>query len=336
MDLKQLYGFVTVVKEGTISGAARKLNLSQPPLSAQMKQLEEEFGCLLFERGPRKIILTEAGRLLYERAVTLLELADVTKKEMFDCRDGVTGALRLGVVSSVGSSLLPEWMREFHAQNPAVRFELFEANTYQLLEQLHANLLELAIIRTPFEAENLVSCPLCRERMLAVGDVRYFTDADNISGSASPASQAASSSGKDGEGIRLAQLSGLPLILYRRWEKPLAEAAAQDGLTLSCFCMNDDARTTARLADCGLGVGIIPASSRGFLHNPRTRILPIRDERLSSSILAVHAKTSRLSAVARLFLSYLQTQAEADRPCGSSFYPQKPPVSKSGSAILSS
>ena len=51
MELKQLSHFVTVVKEGTISGAARKLNLSQPPLSTQMKQLEDEFGCVLFERG---------------------------------------------------------------------------------------------------------------------------------------------------------------------------------------------------------------------------------------------------------------------------------------------
>mgnify|MGYP005761648461 FL=1 len=295
MELKQLYEFVTVVREGTISGAARKLNLSQPPLSAQMKQLEKEFGCLLFERGPRKIVLTEAGRLLYERALTMLELADVTRKELIDCRDGVTGTLRLGVVSSVGSSLLPEWMKGFHEQNPAIRFELFEANTYQLLEQLHTNLLELAIVRTPFEAENLVSFPIRRETLLAAGDAHYFAEAD------CPV-----------DGIRLAQLARLPLILYRRWEKPLSEAAAQDGLTLTCFCLNSDARTTARLADSGLGVGVIPASSRSFLQNPRTEVHPIRDERLSSCILAAHGKTARLSTVARLFLSYLQTQAEPD------------------------
>ena len=279
MELKQLHEFVTVVKEGTISGAARKLNLSQPPLSAQMKLLEEEFGCLLFERGPRKILLTEAGRLLYDRAVTLLELADVTRKELQDCRDGVTGALRLGVVSSVGSSLLPEWIRNFHEKNPAVRFELFEANTYQLLEQLHA-----------FQEENLAVYPICEEPMLAVGDGRFFQDI-----------------GEAGE-ITLSQLSRLPLILYRRWEKPLMEAAAQDGLTLSYFCRNDDARTTARLADCGLGVGVIPASSRSFLRDPATRVCTIRDSRLASSILAVHGKTARLSAVARLFLSCLQEQ----------------------------
>lgn len=302
MELKQLNEFVTVVKEGTISGAARKLNLSQPPLSAQMKQLEEEFGCLLFERGPRKIILTEAGRLLYERAVTLLELADVTRKELIDCRDGVTGALRLGVISSVGSSLLPEWIQGFHAQNPAVRFELFEANTYQLLEQLHTNLLDLAIIRTPFEAKNLVSVPLCRETLLAVGEKRFFVEAGCMT-----------------DCISLTQLAMLPLILYRRWEKPLTEAAAQDGLTLSCFCLGDDARTAARLADCGLGVGVIPASSRSFLRNSRTEIHPLQDDRLVSSILAVHSQTARLSTVARLFLSYLQTQTEPDCSYSSSF-----------------
>ena len=241
---------------------------------------------------------------MYERAVTMLELADVTRKELIDCRDGVTGTLRLGVVSSVGSSLLPEWMKGFHEQNPAIRFELFEANTYQLLEQLHTNLLELAIVRTPFEAENLASFPIRRETLLAVGDARYFAETDCLA-----------------DGIRLAQLARLPLILYRRWEKPLSEAAAQDGLTLTCFCLNNDARTTARLADCGLGVGVIPASSRSFLQNPRTEVHSIRDERLSSCILAAHGKTARLSTVARLFLSYLQTQAEADCSYSSSFSP---------------
>ena len=111
MELKQLSHFVTVVKEGTISGAARKLNLSQPPLSTQMKQLEDEFGCVLFERGSRKIQLTEAGQLLYERAVTMLELSEATRRELLDYNSGLTGALRLGVVSSVGRSGPPRSIR---------------------------------------------------------------------------------------------------------------------------------------------------------------------------------------------------------------------------------
>ena len=65
MDLKQLLYFKTVVEEGTISAAAKKLNLSQPPLSQQIKQLESELGVTLMERGARKITLNEAGRVLY-------------------------------------------------------------------------------------------------------------------------------------------------------------------------------------------------------------------------------------------------------------------------------
>lgn len=86
MDLKQLSYFVAVIQEGTISGAARKLHLTQPPLSAQMKLLEEEAGCLLFERGSRHVQLTAAGQMLYGRAVKMLELADITARELKDYR----------------------------------------------------------------------------------------------------------------------------------------------------------------------------------------------------------------------------------------------------------
>ena len=64
MDIKQLLYFVTVVDEGNISSAAKKLHISQPPLSTQIRLLEEELGSILFERGARKIQLTEAGRML--------------------------------------------------------------------------------------------------------------------------------------------------------------------------------------------------------------------------------------------------------------------------------
>ena len=88
MELKQLAYFKAVADEGTISGAARKLNMSQPPLSSQMHFLEQELGCVLFERGSRKIRLTEAGRMFYERVCAMLDLArlpprkwKITRKE---------------------------------------------------------------------------------------------------------------------------------------------------------------------------------------------------------------------------------------------------------------
>lgn len=85
------------------------------------------------------------------------------------------------MVSSVGSSLLPLWAAAFHQAYPDIRFELFEANTYQLLEQLRSNLLELAIVRTPFHAEGFVCTSLCEEPMLAVGSETFFPENTSIS-----------------------------------------------------------------------------------------------------------------------------------------------------------
>ena len=81
MDLKQLSYFVKIVEEGSISGAAKKLFMSQPPLSSQMKLLEAELDCTLFERGSRTIRLTEAGETLYNYSRSLLQLSNVAKQE---------------------------------------------------------------------------------------------------------------------------------------------------------------------------------------------------------------------------------------------------------------
>ncbi|MDQ9868369.1 LysR family transcriptional regulator, partial [Acinetobacter baumannii] len=82
VDIRQLLYFTTIAEEGSISAAAKKLHLSQPPLSYQMKLLEEELHLPLIERSARGIALTEAGRVLYKRAQGILELSELTRKEM--------------------------------------------------------------------------------------------------------------------------------------------------------------------------------------------------------------------------------------------------------------
>lgn len=319
MELKQLNYFVTVVQEGTISAAARRLNLTQPPLSAQMKLLEQEVGCPLFERGSRKIQLTEAGRMLYNRAVTMLEYADITRQELADYIKGASGTLRLGVVSSVGSTHLVEIVKGFHEEHPQIVFELTEANTYQLLEQLKANLLELAIVRTPFSDQGLESFCILEEPMLAAGHRRFF-DADAAPSDCArstpqkelqdaPAYADASSYADTSARYPLLPLSALsqkPLILYRRWEEVLQKRFKSAHIEPAVFCKNDDARTSAFWADAGLGVAILPASAAGLIRNPQTLLYQIDDRRLCSGICVVSNKDAWLSAIAKAFLSYLE------------------------------
>lgn len=290
MDLRQMEYFLTIAEEGTISAAARKLHLSQPPLSAQMKLLEDEVGCRLFSRGARKIELTEAGQLLYERARTILNLSDLTLRELQDHRDGKAGTLRIGIVSSVSDLLLQNWILPFHREYPHIHFELFEANTYQLLEQLGANLLDFAIVRTPFQSENLVKHVLLSEPILAAGHFSFFTAEEQKTGT-----------------IPLSALADRPLILYRRWLSVINQHFDLLNLHPTFFCVNDDARTCVSWADAQSGIAVLPASAAAHLRNPDNLIKQITSPSLTSDICVIHNKNGYLSSGAAAFLDLMKS-----------------------------
>ena len=285
MDFHQLQYFVAIVESGSITAAAKKLFLSQPPLSMQMKQLEKELGCILFLRGAREIQLTEAGKLLYNRAKSLLELRRVTEEELAACADGTSGTIRLGMISSVGSSLLPQWLAVFHTKHPDIRFSVYEADTYQILEKLHQDRIEMALVRSPFSAEGIQRIPLRSESLIAVGHRSFFADATSIS---------------------LQQLAEQPLIVYRRWENILNQKFHTLGITPSYFCVNEDARTTVYWADAGLGIGIIPQSACSLRHNPETIMVPIADAMPDTTIFMVRREQAYMAPHTLCFWEELQ------------------------------
>ena len=276
MDLKQLRYFVTVVETGSIYAAARKLYMTQPPLSAQMQALEQELGCPLLERGARRVELTDAGRRLYERAKTLLELEQTAREEVRACADPAGGVLRLGVVSSVAGEMVPRWLTAFTRQMPGVQLRLTEANTFRLLEQLRQGHIQLAIVRTPCPDEGLVRLPLAEERLVAVAPAGGLPAAPE------------------------------PLVIYRRWEPLLREQAERAGLALRPRCVCDDARTAVQLAAAGMGVAVVPASAA----QPGLSVAPLR-EPIRSGIQLVYRPETPLSACARRFVEGLK--AEGDR-----------------------
>lgn len=291
MDFKQLTYFVTTVQEGNISRAAQRLHISQPPLSTKLKELEAELGVILFERGSRKIELTQAGRIFYARATSILELMDVATKELDDYKQGKIGTLRIGIISSISSTLINSWFHEFHQLYPEIRFNIFEGNTYEQLDKLRNNLIELAIVRTPFSALDLECKVLRKENVFAVGTKEYFEDLTSST-------------------TTLKELCHKPLILYRRWEKVIWHICQEENLTPHIFCMNDDARTTASMANAGLGIGIIPESALSLLTNPHIVKKVIYDSDLESSICVLRNPNSYLSTVVELFYDFLASSTQ--------------------------
>ena len=291
VDIRQLLYFTTIAEEGSISAAAKKLHLSQPPLSYQMKLLEEELHLPLIERSARGIALTEAGRVLYKRAQGILELSELTRKEMLAMASGFTGTLHIGTVSSSGASLLGWRIPAFHQKYPQIGFAIHEGNTFELMEMLESGLIELAIVRTPFHNDQLNCLYLSPEPMIADGAASFF-----------PAGM------PSGQPISLELLGHAPVILYRRFEKILLSLCEQKGITPQVFCIADDARTTLMWAEAGLGVAVVPQSAYRIMPHHNMVYGELSEEDLHTRIAAVCKKGCSLSWAAQQFLEIFAQQ----------------------------
>ena len=154
MDIKDMRAFYAIVEEGNISHAAGRLAVAQPALSRQMKRLESALGVKLFERGSRRIRLTEAGRVLKERVEQILGLVDGTVREIQDVGEGTAGEVRIGTITSSGANLVPGLLAAFHETHPRVTFQIFEAEGARVFDMLDNRLIEIAITRTEVERES--------------------------------------------------------------------------------------------------------------------------------------------------------------------------------------
>ncbi|MDT8715175.1 LysR family transcriptional regulator [Clostridium sp. 19966] len=284
MDIKQLKYFYTIAEEGQITSAAKKLNIAQPPLSYQLKMLEEELGVKLIERGSRRIRLTDAGHLLRHRAEQILELADTATKELKDFSAGIQGTLSIGTVSSSGAAILTDKFKAFQNKYPLVKFELHEGNTFKILEILSRGLIEIGIVRTPFNFSGIESKALPLEPMVAAmtKDMQLDDTSDFIT---------------------IKELASKPLIIYRRFEKLILQCFEKQELFPNIFCINDDARTTLLWAKTGLGIAIVPESAIKLIGDYADfKIKPINESTLMTQILVIWMKDRYLSNSAKHFL----------------------------------
>ncbi|MBQ6456600.1 MAG: LysR family transcriptional regulator [Mogibacterium sp.] len=168
MELRTLQYFVTVAEELNITRAAEKLHMSQPPLSAQIKNLETELDTVLFIRGKRHLKLTESGQLLYRRAKDILSLAESTKAELLSMGEGMRGTISIGLVEGMAPDIAAEWFAGFRLKHPNVRFRILDGSTDDLLEKLRSGIISLAVITSPCDHSLLHSFHVGEEKMAAL------------------------------------------------------------------------------------------------------------------------------------------------------------------------
>jgi DNA-binding transcriptional LysR family regulator len=155
MELRQLRYFVAVAEAGNFSRAAERLYVSQPPLSMQIKSLEEELGIRLFARTNRGVTLTAAGAVFFEETRTLLAKLEHAKGKALQAERGEVGLLSIGFVSIADYSILPLTLKSFRAGFPRVEVQLHELTTDAQIRELRAARLDLGVGLGPVDEPDL-------------------------------------------------------------------------------------------------------------------------------------------------------------------------------------
>lgn len=294
MDLRALRYFVTVAEELNITKAARLLHISQPPLSQQIQNLEEELGTPLFLRGHRRLTLTDAGRLLYRRAKDILMLSEKASAEVQALNHDMSGTVSIGLVEGMAPDIAAEWFAGFHSEHPDVHFRILDGNSDDLIEKMRGGLISLAVITTPYDQQLLDSFRVGQEKMVALMNRSH------------PLSEKAS--------LTIRDLIDEPLIVPSRkahidqilgWFRPI-------GRTPEIICEMDNYLDAAALAGRNVGISIFPQTA--YIINDSLISREIAGPDKDVDYLFVWRKGHALPTVESCFVDYVKTQYAIQTP----------------------
>lgn len=276
MELRHLRYFVAVANAGHITRAAESLGMQQPPLSQQIRALEEELGVTLFNRHPKGVALTEAGRLLQAEAVRLLADAQALQERMAAFVRGERGRVLIGFTSSAAAhSFTPESLRACRKRYPEIRLEVSENNAAEITEAVMHGRLHCGFLRVPVSRpDGLVFEELLLEDSLLAIPLDHRLARDK----AKP--------------VNLKELHGEHLILVRRPGAPglyanLLAACARQKVQVHLAAEVDRMMTNLNLVAAGVGLSVVPASMKGA-HNQAIVYRALADFKLGAPITLLY------------------------------------------------
>ena len=160
MELRVLQYFLAVAREENFTKAAQSLHVSQPTLSRQIAQLEEELGVILFDRNSRNIALTEDGMILKRRAQELVSLAEKTRRDLSHRERELTGSIAIGSGEFQSTRVLSQIIAAFCAQHPLVQYEIYSGNSDNIRDYTERGLLDVSLIAEPVDIRKYDFLPM--------------------------------------------------------------------------------------------------------------------------------------------------------------------------------
>lgn len=162
MELRVLNYFLAIAREENFTKAARQLHVTQPTLSRQIAELEQELGVKLFVRSNHSIILTEDGMILKRRAQEILSLADKTKRDFLQKDEALSGTISIGSGEFRSTEYLAKIIKEFHNKHPHVKYEIHSGNANNIRDYIERGLLDIGLMSGPIDMKkySFVNMPI--------------------------------------------------------------------------------------------------------------------------------------------------------------------------------
>ena len=245
MDIRQLKAFAAIADTHTFTAAAERLHVTQAAVSMQIRQLENELGLPLFIRTPRRVVLTEAGERLLDRAHAILREHDAALAELTELAGAQRGRLRLGSASAmVSGAPLPAILKELREQHPQTELSLVTGTSEALVKQILAGDLDAAFVSLPVVARNIETELLSNDQLVAIASPRHRLAHQRV--------------------VSAFMLAGEKLILGERGgntRRLIDEFFADAGLKPTVAMELSRQAAIKKMVEADMGVGIVPLRS---------------------------------------------------------------------------
>ncbi|MGE7691269.1 LysR family transcriptional regulator [Lysinibacillus sp. NPDC097214] len=284
MDLRQLNYFITIVEEKQITKAAKRLHMAQPPLSNQLKVIEQELNCKLLDRNGRTLELTEPGKILYEKGKALLANFEDTISEIKEVGEGLKGVLSIGADQTC-LSYLPEKIKLMNERYPNLCFKIIEGDTFFLTKSLVSKEIDLAILQQPIEDDNFFSIGLEFEEFVLATPAKW-----NLPNP-----------------IRIEDLKDIPFLSFYRHRscstfRIIFDEFKKHGFEPTIICECIDIAMVISLISEGLGVTILPKTSLDKFSIQGIKIIKFSNCNIQSKATIAWSKDRYLAKHAMNFL----------------------------------
>ena len=245
MEFRQIKAFVAITEAGTFTAGAARVHITQAAISMQIRQLEIETGAQLFVRAPRRVILTEAGEMLLERAHVILREHNAALEEIAALTGAERGRLRVGSASAkVSADPLPGFFRELRKKHSGVEISVSSGTSAELVQQLLAGELDFAFVSLPVEARGIQTEMLGEDYLVAIASPRHKSAKQKV----------VSAYGLAGEKLILGERGG-------NTRRLIDQFFDKAGVSLKVTMELSRLAAIKRMVEEDMGVGIVPLQS---------------------------------------------------------------------------